>query len=297
MSSEVMGGGYSPSLASFWGDDNPPATVWHYTTAAGLLGILEDKCIWATNIEFLNDASENMRMWELVAKRIQERISPSKDSKALRELQDELVRRQEHMGRVFVSCFSAERDSLSQWRAYSAGSGYSIGFSYDALAEFCVIKSSAKENFTRDISDRRFSRVKYISEEDTSLLDDFIDNLLNLADPALKHIESFPHYVLRNNSPFVKDSAFRSENEWRFSSSFGALQSNLKDEIKYRPGRSHLVPYLAVSLRSMAPGYIKEILVGPGPSRDLDVVALKDFKEVRELKIDINPSVIPFRNW
>ena len=35
-----------------------PATVWHYTTGQGLLAILEDKSLWATQIACLNDTSE-----------------------------------------------------------------------------------------------------------------------------------------------------------------------------------------------------------------------------------------------
>jgi hypothetical protein len=32
--------------------------MYHYTTQAGLLGILRDNCIWATAAQYLNDSSE-----------------------------------------------------------------------------------------------------------------------------------------------------------------------------------------------------------------------------------------------
>jgi len=32
--------------------------LYHYTTASGLLGILRDRRIWMTDIEFMNDAAE-----------------------------------------------------------------------------------------------------------------------------------------------------------------------------------------------------------------------------------------------
>lgn len=35
-----------------------PRDVWHYTTAAGLSGILRSQTLWATETAFLNDASE-----------------------------------------------------------------------------------------------------------------------------------------------------------------------------------------------------------------------------------------------
>ena len=48
-------------------DDLPPSPqshpdvddcLFHYTSAGGLKGILESRCIWATDAAFLNDASE-----------------------------------------------------------------------------------------------------------------------------------------------------------------------------------------------------------------------------------------------
>jgi hypothetical protein len=33
-------------------------TLYHYTSLEGLLGIIESKSIWATNVLYLNDASE-----------------------------------------------------------------------------------------------------------------------------------------------------------------------------------------------------------------------------------------------
>jgi hypothetical protein len=32
--------------------------LFHYTNATSLLGIIENNCLWATNIQFLNDFSE-----------------------------------------------------------------------------------------------------------------------------------------------------------------------------------------------------------------------------------------------
>lgn len=40
------------------GSKNEPELLYHYTTQDGLLGILENACIWATHYRCLNDASE-----------------------------------------------------------------------------------------------------------------------------------------------------------------------------------------------------------------------------------------------
>ena len=36
----------------------PASFLYHYTSQRGLLGILENKKIWATNIHYLNDSAE-----------------------------------------------------------------------------------------------------------------------------------------------------------------------------------------------------------------------------------------------
>lgn len=48
------------SLAKNWEDlhAHPPSVLYHSTTAAGLLGILNSQRVWATNARFLNDPSE-----------------------------------------------------------------------------------------------------------------------------------------------------------------------------------------------------------------------------------------------
>src|SRR5712671_6860096 len=37
---------------------DPPRLLYHYTSADGLLGMLEGRQLWATNVRFMNDTSE-----------------------------------------------------------------------------------------------------------------------------------------------------------------------------------------------------------------------------------------------
>jgi hypothetical protein len=39
--------------------DRPPVKVWHYTTAEGMIGILQGGQIFATHISCVNDNSEH----------------------------------------------------------------------------------------------------------------------------------------------------------------------------------------------------------------------------------------------
>src|ERR1700678_2741703 len=48
----------------------PPDILWHYTNAAGFLGICRSGKLWATNTDYLNDASEMRHARRLVLKAV-----------------------------------------------------------------------------------------------------------------------------------------------------------------------------------------------------------------------------------
>ena len=39
-------------------DATLPPELFHYTTIEGLKGILENRCVWSTHFEYLNDSTE-----------------------------------------------------------------------------------------------------------------------------------------------------------------------------------------------------------------------------------------------
>jgi len=103
-----------------------PAYVYHYTTIEGLLGILDQKKLWATDVSFMNDASEYDYASGLITnelKSLEERFllgagSPDSDLRHLifNGLRHLATTRQ---FRVYASCFCEAKNLLSQWRAYS----------------------------------------------------------------------------------------------------------------------------------------------------------------------------------
>ena len=57
----------------------PPDVLYHYTTQAGLLGIISQKEIWATHTQYLNDRREYLHAIELVRQEIKIRIEKADD--------------------------------------------------------------------------------------------------------------------------------------------------------------------------------------------------------------------------
>jgi hypothetical protein len=292
-----------------------PDAVWHYTTASGLLGILKDDCIWASSINFLNDATENRKAKQLLRDSVSKRIDSASEADYNKIV--EMLKQSEKNGRqithedyneqlrkllsskvwdqsednVFVTCFSKKKDSLSQWRAYTAvGGSYAIGFETKSLMKLYAYPDGKQGH---DFVRRRFSSVEYYSPDvHDSVFDSIAQALIVQSLQGPNGGETWIDILLGDTSPFFKDEAFREEEEWRLVCSGNISYVGLQ----FRPGRSHLVPYIAVSLVDI-PDAIKAIIVGPGPNVDLDVRAIRDLVDARCMNMEVTKSKIPFRNW
>src|ERR1700745_2358870 len=69
----------------------PLRTLYHYTTQAGLLGILTSKSIWASEIRFLNDATEFRTAFDAVGAELGSRLKDL-DSREARERGEAIFR-------------------------------------------------------------------------------------------------------------------------------------------------------------------------------------------------------------
>ena len=49
-------------------DEKHNHIIYHYTSPIGLVGIIEKKCMWATDLRYLNDASEFSYTVDLILK-------------------------------------------------------------------------------------------------------------------------------------------------------------------------------------------------------------------------------------
>jgi hypothetical protein len=113
-----------------------PPILYHYTDAAGLKGIVESGVVRATHLAFMNDASEYLHAVSLLLENLKlalTRVADPLQLSVLREMETLIGdMRPEFVGPYFVTCLSAQENSLNQWRAYGRGEGgFSIGF--DAL--------------------------------------------------------------------------------------------------------------------------------------------------------------------
>jgi hypothetical protein len=273
----------------------PPPVLYHYTTQTGLLGIIESGEIWASDMRYLNDATEFMLALELARK-----IVLSLDNSTTRPHEYARISELSHTVEmitvmklhVFVCSFSEVGDSLGQWRGYgNAGVAYSIGF------QSAILKKLAVKNAFRLV------KCVYDPQQQATLVDKVVYKAYEMARDSKAattegKIEAHQWELalrLVEYAPLLKHESFAEEREWRLISKPVARA----DHIKFRPGLSTIVPYLPFPLK-LGTGQmeIHRIIVGPSPHMELSIKSMKSFFESKGLEnVEVVPSNVPYRNW
>src|ERR1700745_3305881 len=105
-----------------------PSHVFHYTSNAGLMGIIASRTVWASDIRYLNDAKDYAYAFEIFAEVFDNALSRWSITRRpfLLDAREQLARIEGWQ--TFVASFSEVDDLLSQWRGYCpSGQGVSVG--------------------------------------------------------------------------------------------------------------------------------------------------------------------------
>jgi hypothetical protein len=286
-------------------DDHPvPTRLYHYTDAQGFKGIVESRELWATHIQYLNDAQEYHHAAELAARVLLERAQAAADpheQAILGRLNAATDLHTMAEQSVCVTSFSAAGDDLSQWRGYCPDStGYSLGFVPEdlvakaaeqgfSLARCLYGEAVQREAITRVLEEVRRSvpwTQALAHPRDRDVQVEVIKAWLNAFAPL---------------APTFKHPAFCNEREWRLISPISIGD----DRWRVRPGRSMLIPYVPIALTRIDPYLpIRKVVVGPTPHRELARRAVALWlgpKTGRDLitrqPVETCDSRIPYRNW
>lgn len=131
--------------------------IYHYTSAHGLVGIVNNRRLWVTRSNFLNDPNEVGYGTGLVRDRIraaQASLANGRQYDRLSEVIELLERdfldphsptqlREDH---AFVTSFSRRDDHLTLWRNYAGRQGFCIGFDRQELLSWCNAVDSRDED-------------------------------------------------------------------------------------------------------------------------------------------------------
>lgn len=272
--------------------------LFHYTTAAGLQGIIEKKAIWLTSTLYMNDLSEQSHSLDIARKTALSLAKSSKYSEKFKRLLASAI--SEHQNTYatyskpsYIACFSINGDSLPMWNMYSDSSGISIEFDLQTNYNFTF----GPNCFFRDLiyDDRLLSIIvekiideyycEYKKDED---LDDT---------PYLMRVNDVYSSEILNNifhcSIHFKHMAFSNEHETRLM-----YTPNGNNDIKFRVKNDFLIPYFEMPLleldkRKKLP--IVSITIGPSIEQKLISSGISHFMKVNGYDdVEIKNSQVPY---
>lgn len=269
--------------------------LWHYTDADGLLGMLRSRELWASSVEYMNDAEELLfgrKLIERAAKEVKAAhgASTEKDQydPALLDLEfwvEGMAGRLEVLDpleyphiKAYAVSFSSHGDQLSQWRGYANGSGFAIGFDRAALERL----ASEQQGGVRRLHDIIYGDAAQ----------EFVKNYIVhswVTNWRSESMTSAKRNLLMHTSR-LKHGAFSEEQEERL-----IVLDPMMDQVKVRTRSGRLIPYLPISYFATA---LRAIRVGPGDAQPLQRVAVSHALCSAGWSVDdveITASEAPFR--
>lgn len=270
---------------------NPPSVLFHYTSHAGLLGIIQSGGMYLSDARFLNDSSELHYGVEVMVAALKRKAGSSallagRVDEILRLLGGNPSRGDGPVSdmRFYVASFCEDGNLLSQWRAYSGPwSGCSIGFDSARL----------------DPDRSQLRRVLYDREEQDALADLAVDACIDvLQGPEdAYNLSILVESAVERVAPQIKNPVFAAEKEWRL------VHAQRGTATKFREQRGGVVPYMLRDLRCdsgttpLLP--IVEVCHGPSERLSLNQLATTEVLQAhgyREAGIAITGSGIPLRS-
>jgi hypothetical protein len=283
----------------------PPAVLYHYTTAKGLIGIVQSQTLWATNADFLNDAQElqfgRRELHDALHKQA-DALSPPDDESGgpnyaratvMRSAADQLfpggLYAQRRYHAVYVACFCEKPDLLSQWQRYGGPGGYAVGLrAFEIGLERPAEPGPRSEQFgpieEASAEGPRLVKVRY----GNTAMGNAIAKVLHTIAPRPVGHPGADGYARAQSIVLpalagIKHPAFYEEREWRLVV--------VTDQHKpcFRPSPLGVTPYISLRYPRDA---ITEVIVGPGAEQDLREQGVKLL--VGE-EVDVRSSGAPFR--
>jgi hypothetical protein len=269
-------------------------TLFHYTTAAGLLGILRSSTLWATDLRFLNDAQEAVYARELFVEAVRSAENPALQPghhlhHVAQSFGEDFARYKTLVAEeldslhfpVYVTCFCESGDLLSQWRAYGSDHGYAIEVKADAL------KTAAQQ--IAGYVPLSLMQVRYGRDAATDVVSTAMQEMSK--DTNLGHWGVHAHYMALRLTALlagVKHPGFQEEREWRVVAAF---EEDPKF-VEFRSTPMAIVPYIEIPLPMDA---IVTIRVGPGRHVDVREAGVRRLLRKVGCNAPVEHSEVPLR--
>jgi Protein of unknown function (DUF2971) len=244
--------------------------VYHYTTVAATIQILERRQLWLCSAATMNDSTEGVwledRLMERETELSLQRGAPRSVAEAERWRALWLEAFRLGAPQAYLACFSAEGDMLSQWRAYAAdGEGVAIGF--DPNEGKMPVRPGSPTSHVNPTMSCTMSQVVYGTEAVLAELTELLDSAIQAEMETAESVELTTRLAAARW--LTKNPAFTEEREWRivnlpmqFDGDLGGGQTALSmiGTRRYRSPGARLISYFELPFDPQA---VRELVLGP----------------------------------
>jgi hypothetical protein len=280
---------------------DPPERLFHYTSSEGLLGILEAADLWATDVRYMNDATEFEHGLGLIRDGLAPLMADHRPSvKTFAEAASGLLDGYRRNLNVYAACFCESGDLLSQWRGYSRGvGGFAIGF-------------ESRHFLPRLTPTFKLIKVLYDEQRQRELVGELIGGIVSTlaevktagavgGDLAAEGAFGLVDWTFHDLALRFKNPGFSEEQEWRLVLVHSSWPPDLA-RLVFRQRAAELFPSMPLGLAGRESEEfegrlpIREVVYGPSPHRDLvseTVLSLLSKHGYRG--ITVRGSAIPLR--
>lgn len=312
---------YSNITLNLFEKNDTNLILYHYTSIYSLKGIIENKELWVTGIDYLNDSKERkyiIEYLEFVINKLKEidnngiveclkyvlwgiRLFFKEELSETDGIYDEirsyvnnnLIRR---LNDSYVLSLSKNNDSLTLWGNYSNNEGYNIGFEKNSLID-TFINSDSSENWIPLHGEVLYKSINYDKDIKSN---EIIIEIQEYYNKCIKYNVSKEKIIcgLIGNmiyiGLFIKQKEFMNEEEYRVV----FLRENYFEKgfrTEFRIKDSSVIPFIKVPFNERD---IKSIKIGPNNRSDITEKGLKALLKEKGFnleEIEINKSNIPLR--
>lgn len=272
---------------------NKENIVYHYCDLSTALSILKTKQLRLTSIRNLNDTYEEIGIYKLFCKFLKEYDKEQRLNKFL-ELSDtsgcfQLYNNCLGAYPYYISCFSKEEDSVSQWNSYADnGNGVALGFD---LSQFMLLQ---KEGILKCF-DVNYLNDNDIKSEIPNIYSSLIMNIEHSEWSMMDRFMEIMHYKYGNPERY-KLYHYESEKEFRIIYEYN--NGGTKELNEWKIGeqevyarRNCLNTYVPLSFPQEA---IKSIMLGPMYRRNYCEIEFA-LEALGYIGIEIDESTSGFR--
>ncbi|MDH1261973.1 DUF2971 domain-containing protein [Pseudomonas sp. GD03944] len=262
--------------------------LFHYTDTHGLMGIINARALWATDINFLNDSNEfhaGIKTLTAFCKHQALRTAQSADpvmqaATRLYEILPGIIQSNLTNRDLYITSFSSQGDSLRQWMSYSPqNAGYCLVFDSERL-----LIPSARANALRlrcRVEDVDYGMGQFGRLASPEVLIEAIEKKMKV-EGALDKLTLEIANTLMFHCCAIKNGEFSDERETRL-----VIQSTMErdHQTRHRARSGVIIPYIEYPIE---PSWIKKIIIGPNINMPLARRGLADFLT----KNALDPAII-----